>query len=219
MEGKIATVIGATGLIGGHLVDILGNDKTFSEVRVLVRRALTFANPAIDARLINFEDEDSFRAGISGSDAVFCVVGTTQKKVGGNRKEYRKVDYDIPVNAARLCSETGCQRFLVVSSVGASKTSRNFYLRLKGEMEEGISKTRVDSISVFRPSMLVGERKEQRFGEDSAKFLSLMFSFMIPEKYKPVQAFEVAKAMVEAARLGKSGFHIYHYKEIKSLIS
>lgn len=219
MEGKTATVIGATGLIGGHLVDILSNDKTFSKIRVLVRRDVTYADSKIEVRLIDFSDEDAFRSGIAGSDAVFCAVGTTQKKVGGNRKEYRKVDYDIPVNAARFCAETGCPAFLVVSSVGASSSGRNFYLRLKGEMEEGVRKTSVESISVFRPSMLTGERKENRFGEDSAKFLSLLFSFMIPEKYKPVQAFEVAKAMTEAARLKKPGFKIYHYKEIKSHFS
>lgn len=219
MEGKIATVIGATGLIGGHLVDILGNDEAFSKVRVLVRRDVTYANTKIEVRVIDFSDEIAFRDGIKGSDAVFCAVGTTQKKVGGNRKEYRKVDYDIPVNAARFCYETGCPVFLVVSSVGASSSVKNFYLRLKGEMEEAVRKTNVVSISVFRPSMLVGERKEHRFGEDSAKFLSLLFSFMIPEKYKPVQAFEVANAMIEAAKLKKPGFHIYHYREIKTFIS
>lgn len=219
MEGKTAAIIGATGLIGGHLVDILGNHEAFSKVRVLVRRAVTFADPDIDVRVIDFSDEDDFREGIAGSDAVFCAVGTTQKKVGGNRKEYRKVDFDIPVNAARFCYETGCKNFLVVSSVGASSTARNFYLRLKGEMEDAVRKTNVSSISVFRPSMLVGERKEHRFGEDSAKFLSLMFSFMIPEKYKPVDAFEVAKAMAEISLKDKPGFHVYHYKEIKSFFS
>lgn len=219
MDGKTATVIGATGLIGGHLVDLLVNDPGFSTIRLLVRREVTYPDPGIEVRVVDFSDQESFRSGIAGSDVVFCAVGTTQKKVGGNRKEYRKVDYDIPVNAAKFCKETGCRVFLVVSSVGASSSSRNFYLHLKGEMEEGVRKANVESTSVFRPSMLVGERKEHRFGEESAKFLSLLFSFMIPEKYKPVQAFEVARAMIEAAKLKKPGFNICHYKEIKSLIS
>src|SRR5512133_2905195 len=122
MESKTATIIGATGLIGNHLLQLLSADQYFSDIRILVRRPVE-CHQNVEIRIINFSDPHEFRSGISGSDAVFCAVGTTQKKVQGDRVEYRKVDYDIPVNAARFCDETGCPQMLLVSSVGANSRS------------------------------------------------------------------------------------------------
>ena len=141
---------------------------------------------------------------IAGSDATFCAIGTTQKKVKGDSTAYYKVDYDIPVKAAKFCEETGCPLFLLVSSVGANSRSKNFYLKLKGEVEDTLREMKIASVSVFRPSMLLGKRKEFRFGEEVAKAISAPLSFLFPSKYEPVKAENVARAMIEASKVNGS---------------
>lgn len=216
MEGKTAIIIGATGLIGSNVVQILQHDEHFETVKVVVRRPVSFDSQT-KVIVIDFSDEIAFKSAIAGSDAVFCAVGTTTKKVKGNKDAYRKADYDIPVNAARFCAETGCANFLLVSSVGANSKSKNFYLKLKGEVEDAVRKMNIRSVSVFRPSMLLGKRQEFRFGEKIVQPLIKTFSFLLPSKYKPITALIVAKAMVSASKQDISGFQIYHYKKILQL--
>ncbi|MFN2439722.1 MAG: NAD(P)H-binding protein, partial [Chitinophagaceae bacterium] len=108
MNGTTATIIGSTGLIGNYLLQQLINDKGFDTIRLLVRRPVKNENPKVEIKLIDFNDHESFKLGIEASDVVFCAVGTTQMKVKGDKEAYRKIDHDIPVNAARFCKETGC---------------------------------------------------------------------------------------------------------------
>ena len=218
MKEKTATILGSTGLIGGKLVELLLDDNYYNVIRVIVRRPVEFNNPSVRTEVIDFSDTESFKKAIAGSDAIFCAVGTTQKKVKGDRTAYYKVDYDIPVNAARFCEETGCPVFMLVSSVGADSKSKNFYLKLKGEVEDRLREADIASVSVFRPSMLLGKRKELRFGEVVAKALSLPVSFLFPSKYRPVKADNVARAMISASKRAVPGFNVYHYKEMKSII-
>lgn len=218
MEAKTATVIGATGLIGNHLLQLLSVDRNFDKIRILVRRPVK-CEQNVEIRIIDFSDEDAFRDGIDGSSAVFCSVGTTQKKVNGDRIEYRKVDFDIPVNAAAFCAETGCPQFLFVSSVGANSNSSNFYLHLKGEVEDSVSKMPIPSISVFRPSMLIGRREEFRSGELLGKAIGVPLSFLFPSNYRPISAFQVAESMIRVSEKNEPGFHIYHYTEMMGLIN
>jgi uncharacterized protein YbjT (DUF2867 family) len=222
MPAEIAAVIGATGLIGSHLVQLLQKDSLFDTVRLLVRRPISFQHPKLELKLVNFSDPESFKLAIDGSNTVFCAVGTTQKKVGGDQEAYRKVDYDIPVGAARFSAETGVEKFLLVSSVGASSKSNNFYLKLKGEVEDAVQQTTIRSISVFRPSLLLGNREENRPGEKIGQLLMplLSFAMMGPwSKYKPIQASDVSRAMFMAAKNNRQGHSIYEYKEMQSLIS
>jgi uncharacterized protein YbjT (DUF2867 family) len=217
---KTATIIGATGLIGSHLLSLLQQDNYYHTIRVLVRRPLEDNHPRTEVKLIDFDDEESFKLGIYGSDAVFVAVGTTQQKVRGDKEAYRKVDHDIPVKAARYCRETDCPQLLVVSSVGADAKASNFYLQLKGEMEEGVKAQNVTSVTVFRPSLLIGNREEKRVGEKVAQvimpFLALgMFGPL--SKYKPVHAADVAKAMMLTAKKETPGFNILEYNTIKEL--
>jgi uncharacterized protein YbjT (DUF2867 family) len=97
-----ATIIGSTGLIGSYLLEELLMDDNFDTVRILIRRPVELTHPKLEKKLVDFTDAESFRLALEGSDVVFCAIGTTQKKVKGNKAAYRKVDYDIPVNAARL---------------------------------------------------------------------------------------------------------------------
>ncbi len=197
-----ATIIGATGLIGGHLLDMLLNDASFTTVRILIRRPLEISHPKLEKKLVDFSDMESFRLALEGTDVIFCCIGTTMKKMKGDQAAYRKVDYDIAVNAAKLGKANGCEKFVLVSAVGADSKSRNFYLRLKGETEEAVQASGIESVYTLRPSLLIGNRKEFRAGEKLAIWLMPLFSFLLPAKYKPVKASEVARAMINAIKTG-----------------
>ena len=178
-------------------------------------------NAKVIVRLIDFNDHESYKLGIEGSDVVFCAVGTTQQKVKGNKEAYRKVDYDITVNSARFCKETGCENYVLVSSVGANSNSGNFYLKIKGEVEDAVKSFGIEQTSIFRPSILLGERKENRPAERVGQVLMNTFSFALMgklSKYKPVYANDVAKAMITASKKNIPGFNIYEYGEMMQLI-
>lgn len=218
MSTQTATLIGATGLIGGHLLEALRNDPNFSSIKVLVRRPVDFSHPKVQVIQVDFGDETAYQQAIAGSDVVFCAVGTTLKQVDSDMVAYRKIDYDIPVNAARFCAATYCPKFLLVSSVGANSKSGNFYLKLKGEVEEKVSSLGVPSVSIFRPSMLMGRKNGFRFGEKAAEVLMVALAFLIPAKYKAIQAAEVAKAMVSVSKQNTTGVSIYEYSAIKNAL-
>ena len=133
MSEKIATLIGATGLVGGELLSLLLDDDYFGKVRILIRRPFTMNHPKLERKLVDFSDADSLLVALDESDVVFCAVGTTFKKVKGDKEVYRKVDYDIPVHIAQYCKIMNCKTYILVSAVGADRKSRNFYLKLKGE--------------------------------------------------------------------------------------
>jgi len=218
MSAKTATLIGATGLIGGELLNLLLTDDYFPAVKILVRRPFNLVHPRLEKKMVDFNDNDSLLVALDDSDVVFCTVGTTQKKVKGNKEAYRKVDYDIPTHAARFCKMVGCKIFVLVSAVGANSKSNNFYLKLKGQVEDEIGKLGIDSVHIMRPSMLVGDRKEFRIGEKIGTPLMRAFSFLLPSKYKPIQASDVAKAMVAASKTNEQGFFVYEYREMRELV-
>lgn len=213
-----ATLIGATGLIGSHLLELLLADDYFDSVRILIRRPMEFTHPKLEKKLVDFSDMESFRLALEDSDVVFCSIGTTQKKVKGDKEAYRKIDYDIIVNAATLCKLNGCEAFVFVSSAGANSKSKNFYLKLKGEIEESVQHTALKVIHIMRPSVLLGNRKEFRLAEKLASWLLPVFSFLMPAKYKPIKAVDVAKKMIAVSKKNEPGCFVYHYKEIKKTI-
>jgi uncharacterized protein YbjT (DUF2867 family) len=187
----------------------------------LVRRPLTLNHPKIDIQVVNFNDEKDIAARIDIGDVIFCCVGTTRKKVKGNKTEYRKVDYDIPIITARLGVQHGFSQFLMVSAIGANPVAANFYLQLKGCIEEDITALPFESIHIFRPSVLLGNREEFRLGERIGGALFNAISFLLISawrKYRPIQAADVAKSMVAAANREIAGVHMYEYDEMKTLI-
>lgn len=195
-----ATIIGATGLIGGHLLELLLNDASFITVRILIRRPLEITHAKLEKKLVDFSDLESFRLALESTDVIFCTIGTTMKKMKGDKEAYRKIDYDIAVHAARLGKANGCEKFVLVSAVGANSKSSNFYLHLKGEIEEAVQASGIREVYILRPSLLLGNRKEFRLSEKLASWLMPLFAFIIPAKYRPVKAREVAQAMINAAR-------------------
>lgn len=217
MNAMTVTVIGATGLVGGQLVDILEKDNAVERIRILSRRPAEFSHSKAELIILDFSNEEEFKAAVNTSDVVFCCVGTTRNKAKGDKEKYRKVDYDIPVNAARFSAESGCSCFVTVSSVGADSDSSNFYLKIKGEVEDAIRVMPIPSVVVMRPSMLLGKRNEFRFGELLGKLLMVPLSFLLPPRIRPIHASHIARAMAEASKNKPSGFHVLHYKEIKDL--
>ncbi|MCC7402276.1 MAG: NAD(P)H-binding protein [Chitinophagaceae bacterium] len=212
---KTATLVGASGLIGSHLLQLLLDDPYFDTVKILVRRSLPLTHPKLERKLVDFNDNDSLLVAIDNSDVLFCSVGTTQKKVKGDKDAYRKVDYDIPLKMARFCKLSGCETFILVSAAGANNRSKNFYLKLKGEAEEAVRTAGIGSVYFMRPSVLLGKRKEFRLGEKIFTPLARAFSFLLPSKYKPVRAEDVAKAMIAAAKKAEEGVHVWEYREMR----
>ena len=182
-----------------------------------MRRKTNFGNPKVKEVIIDFNDKEAFQHAIEAGSSIFCAIGTTNSKVKGNKEMYRKVDYDIPVHAAKFGLEKNCNTFVLVSSTGADSNSSNFYTKLKGEVEDDISSLGYQNLHILRPSLLLGNREEFRFGEKLGKYFMTVFSFLIPSKYKAIQAKNVAKAMLKASKVNINETQVYHYREILNL--
>ena len=216
-NNKTIAIIGSSGLIGSQLLDLLKNRKDVQEIRLLVRRENGLKFTGIRECVINFEDLNAFGEAINGCDAVFCAIGTTRNKVKGDMSAYRKVDVDIPVHAAQLAAQAGVKAFMLVSSVGANASTSNFYLKFKGEVEDTVRQLNIPNIGFFRPSLLLGPRIEFRMGEKISQLMMRPFTPFIPANYKPIQARQVATAMIHTAFNGVPGVHVLHYKEMQAI--
>lgn len=217
MNEQTAVVIGATGLIGHILVEYLLKDPAFRNVRILVREKTGLSHTKLEEKVVNFNDIDDYAKKFGRGDVIFSCVGTTQKKVKGDKTAYKKVDFDIPVNAAKIGIENGFKKFMLVSSVGADATAKNFYLKLKGETEDALKEFSFENISFFQPSILLGERNEYRSGEQIAKALMRIFSKLLIggyKKYRAIDAKDVAAAMIHESKRDHPGVHKFEYQDI-----
>lgn len=195
---KTAILLGATGLTGGHLLDLLLEDADFKKVVVFTRNATGKEHPKLEEHIIDLLKLPSHKALFQG-DIVFCCIGTTKAQTP-NRKQYRNVDYGIPVSAAKLAKENNIPSFLVISAIGADPASRVYYNQLKGEMQRDVLQQGIEHTYLLQPSLIVGNRAEKRAGENFAKVVMNAFSFLIPEKYKVIQGKTIAKAMLEISK-------------------
>ena len=214
MKSNEVTLFGSTGLIGTLLLDILIEDNDYHKINVVTRKPISLNHKKIKIHIIDFSDSKSYSQTLRNSQIVFASIGTTQSKVKGNKESYRKIDFDIIYNIAKACKKNNVENFSFVSSSGANIKSNNFYLNLKGEIENSILNLNLSSTSVFRPSLLLGKRKEKRYGEKIAQLIMPFLSFLMPSKYKPIKAALLAKSMVNISKSIQPGFKIYHYKEI-----
>lgn len=211
-----AAVIGATGLTGTALVTLLCDHVQVNTVNCITRKPIALSHPKQLNSLFDPADEQSLKNAIGKADLIFCAIGTTFRKMKGDLDAYRKIDHDIPLRAARHGADINCRHFSLVLAVGADTESKNYYLKIKGDTEEDIRSLGLASASIFRPSLLLGKRKEQRPLERVGQFLMEPLSFLIPSKYKPIRADDVAKAMTAEAMASRPGFHILHYREMKA---
>lgn len=205
---------GATGLVGQQLLRLLAQDERVRHVRALVRRAtpLTKLLPVpICARLapdkvslpvVDF-DRLAQQPELFQADWVFCALGTTIRQAG-SEAAFRQVDFDYPLQVARLARAQGAQRCLLVSAVGANARSRVFYSRVKGDLEDAVRALGFESVTFAQPSTLIGDRADVRPGER----LALKLGFLTPGAYKPVHDWQVAQGLWQAAHQGRPGVHV-----------
>jgi uncharacterized protein YbjT (DUF2867 family) len=214
---RSALVAGGTGLVGSLCVEWLLADAVYSSVITIVRRPPIFSPPKLDPQVVDFDKLSDFP--VRAVDQVFCALGTTIRKAG-SQDAFRKVDYEYALKLAGWAVRAGATQFCVVSSVGANSKSSNFYLRVKGEMEDAISALPFQGVHIFRPSFLMGSRAERRPGEAAGIRIARAAQFAMVgswRRYRPVEAMTVAAAMVSAAQKGTPGKNVYHHDEIVAM--
>jgi len=217
MGDKTVLLLGATGLVGGECLKLLLSVKDYGRIVVPTRSPLPeiLSDPRVEQHRIDFERLQA--AGpLFAVDHVISALGTTIGKAG-SRERFRRVDFTYAYETARAAAEKGAAHLLLVTALGADASSRIFYNRVKGELEEAVQRLPFPSLSIFRPSLILGERRERRAGEAFGKALSALFDFAIPERYKPVAATEIAGAILAAARAARPGTRIYESAEIRRI--
>ena len=214
MKQKNAIVAGATGLIGEILVRNLLEDNYFTTIYTISRRELVINNDKLLNYIVDFDQLNSFDK-IKECDIAFCCLGTTMKKAGSKAAFYQ-VDYNYVLAFANYAFQLGCKSFFLVSAMGADEKSLFYYNRVKGEIETAIKEVGFDVVHIMRPSLLLGNRKENRIGEDLGKFIAQTFSFLIPDNYKGIQAASVANYMQRLTKDSqKEGVFIHESAEIR----
>ncbi|GAA5024386.1 nucleoside-diphosphate sugar epimerase [Marivirga lumbricoides] len=215
-----ALIAGATGLVGGHLLDILMEDDYYSTVKVLTRRSIGGDDGKLKEIIIeDFDDLENHVEALKADD-YFCCLGTTMKKAG-SKEAFKKVDYRYPASLAAIARENSASSFHLVSAMGANANSLIFYNKVKGEAEKAIQAMKLSKAFIYRPSFIEGERNESRTGEKVALWVAdkLDFVFTGPlKKYGAIHAHEIAEAMVKTAKNDKSSFKILESDQMKELI-
>ncbi|HWG52697.1 MAG TPA: NAD(P)H-binding protein [Gemmatimonadaceae bacterium] len=207
-------LVGATGLVGRECLHLLLATPVFTQVATLSRRPLPpdlidGRSAAAEQRVMDFDQLASHPA-LVRADQIICALGTTIE-TAGTRERFRHVDFDYPLTIARLGLEQGAHHFLLVSALGANPRSMIFYNRVKGDLEEALRALSYRSLTIVRPSLLVGERARPRRGEEMGKRLS----WLVPARYKPISAGMVATALVRAAVTDEPGQRIIESVEIR----
>lgn len=212
---KTALIIGATGLVGSKLVEFLLKDNSFDQVVVFVRRSINLKNPKLVEHLIDFDRYESWKYLVKG-DVLFSCLGTTLKKAGSEEAQYR-VDHTYQLQFAKAAEENGVQSYALISSAGADPESRNFYLKMKGQLENDVKDLNFEQLAIIRPGLLKGEREESRRGEKAAEIVLRFFNGIgLFRKYRPVPVDTVALAMIRALKSGDR-YNIYELDEVFDL--
>ncbi|SMD45946.1 Uncharacterized conserved protein YbjT, contains NAD(P)-binding and DUF2867 domains [Aquiflexum balticum DSM 16537] len=223
---KIAFLAGTSGLIGMQLLHQLIQDPSYDTVISVGRRKLALKHNKLVQLEGNFKEiknwdiESKLREDDLGGiffpliEAIksksvemhaFCSLGTTIGQAGSKDKFY-EIDHDYVLNFAWWTKEMGVSRFLYVSAMGADPQSSVFYNKVKGEVEEDLKVIPFEYLGLFEPSLLLGNRKDFRFGEEVAKIITKPLVWLkIAKKYRPIFDRQVAKAM------------IYHANQVKSI--
>ncbi len=213
-DNKTALLFGGSGLVGRHCLDFLLMSNVYSKVVVFGRRLLDVEHEKLVQHQIDFDRLPEFAELIHGDD-LFCCLGTTMAKAG-SREAFRRVDFTYSHQIAEIGVKNGVNQFLLVSAVNADKESLFFYNRIKGELEEEVKRMPYWAIHILQPSVLLGERNENRWGEELAGKIGRGIDRLtggLLSKYRPVEADVVAKAMVVVAQGVQKGVQVYpsHY--------
>ena len=215
---KTALLVGATGLVGGFVLEQLLQDPYYDSIVVLTRKTLGKNNPKLKEVLVNFDQLENYANDIK-ADVVFCCLGTTIK-AAGSQEAFKKVDYEYPLRVAEIAKQNGAASFLIITALGSAKSSIIFYNRVKGEVEEAISKLNFDVLHILQPSLIIGERKESRTGEGIAQKLSPVYDAVMfgpLTKYKSIKAEQIAKAMIHYSKSDGKGIIRHESGELQKV--
>jgi len=212
LKQKVALIAGASGLVGQALTELLLEAPEYREVIVLVRKPVERWQHHTGLRqvIVDYEHLEQQRHELQADD-IYCCLGTTIRQAKTQENMYR-IDVTYPLELARIACEEGATQFLVVSAMGADSHSRVFYSRIKGEMEQQLAQIGYESLSIVRPSLLLGKRREFRLGERTGAILArgLAPLFIGPmNKYKAISAEIVAEGMYRIAQRKPQGTVVY----------
>ncbi|MFT4759667.1 MAG: hypothetical protein ACI9XO_002495 [Paraglaciecola sp.] len=216
-KDKIALVFGATGLIGGYLLNHLLDHPAYAKVITFGRSKSEIAHPKLTEEIVDLDQPELFTGRIKG-DEIFCCLGTTRSKAG--KEGFYKVDYTYCFNAAKMGKENGISQFLLISSVGADAGSTFYYSKVKGKIENAVKALNYPATHILQPSLLLGERKESRLGESIAQKVWRVIDKVAGNvfgKYSPIEGETVAQAMIYAAQSEVSGVQIYDSQELENM--
>ena len=207
-----AAIAGGTGFIGTHLISFIEKDDSYENVIVLARKKIELAEK-FEVKIGAFSDQALYEI-----DVAFCALGTTMA-AAGSKDAFYHVDHDLVLEFAQKVKFAGAKKFVLVSSVGADAKSSNYYLKVKGQTEEDLKILEFESLIILRPSMLLGERKEFRFGELIGKAAMTVFNPLLigpTSKYRGIQGKTVARCMHKLAKENLLGVHVLEYKELQA---
>lgn len=214
---KTALILGATGLTGEECLKELLASPNYEKVVAVTRKPLEIANEKFQNVVVDFEKLDDYKNKIKADD-VYSALGTTIGKAG-SQKEFRRVDFEVPKQIAEIALWNGAKKFILVSSLGADSTSGIFYSKVKGELEDELRKMGYETVIIFRPSILLGDRKENRAGEKMGRWFAEKFSFVFSgplKKYAGTPVSVLGKKMVEYANKDFKGDKVVENEEIIS---
>jgi uncharacterized protein YbjT (DUF2867 family) len=216
---KAALLFGATGFIGSYLLEELLNSPDYDRVTAVTRKPIQTRHPKLTNLIADYNSLPAIKEKLNADD-VFIAIGTTKANTP-DQKLYYQIDHDYPVLAARLAKENGAKSVFIVTAVGANARSKFSYTKTKGDIERDIRALHYETTNIFRPSMLMGTRKEHRRLETSlVKTWSLVNLALIGplRQYKGIDGKDVARAMVNAAKKPAQIVKIYHWDEMKALL-
>ena len=198
---KTALIFGSSGLIGNELFKTILLNNSYDKIKVFVRSIPEVNNPKVEIIQTDFFNLEQYKDKIIGDDCFFCI-GTTKKDTP-DKEEYRRVEYNIPVNVAKIAKANSVKSFYYVSSIGANPNASSNYLKNKGQVERELKNLNFSKLAIIRPSLLIGNRKSFRLGE--VIFTPVMntltlFAFGSLKKYKPIKIQNVVKAILHISK-------------------
>lgn len=204
-------LIGATGLVGSHVLEQALADSRISQIVAPVRHALP-EHPKLFAPIVNFEQlpDDAM---IWEVDAVICTLGSTMK-VAGSKSAFRQVDYTYPLECAKLAKKWGCPTYALTSALGANANSPFFYSRIKGELERSLIALNFESLTLVRPNVISGHRNQERLGEVIVIRLIFCLSRILPASCQISPAKNIASALLNSAIHSEKGVRIISSKQL-----
>jgi len=218
-DKRTAIVAGASGLVGTQVLQILLEDSDYRAVTALVRRPLTIKHSKLSQVMVDFMHLDQHKEAFKVDD-VYCCLGTTMKQAK-DKDIFQMVDVYFPKMLAVYSAEQNVKQFAVVSGLGANKHSKNFYFRIKGEMEEAVCRYTFQGLHIFQPSLILGKRKASRGGELALRLLFWIWPpFIFPngrKKSAPVKAQHLAAVMVNTVKQNKKGVFVVNSPDINSV--